>query len=74
MVYTEDSFNMLEIDHATKQVFSSVILSSNQQAAVQLIPQHVIERSIAHWIGNPSMISNIDLEDISFERLNLFSL
>ena len=54
--HTDDSINMLEIDHATKQVFSSTIVSNSENAELQMIPTHVIEQSIAHWMGNPSMI------------------
>lgn len=58
---------MSECDHWNKEVFSSWVM----------VPSHayggptkdlIYEKAVADRMGNPSIISSLDLDNISFER------
>lgn len=58
---------MMEIDHATKQVYSNVILSGSDKHNT-LQDSRVYEKTVSYRLSNPAMISYVNLEKIAFER------
>lgn len=58
---------MMEIDHATKQVYTNIILSGNEKHS-SLQDSRMYEKTVSYRLSNPAMISYVNLEKIAFER------
>ncbi|ODM92235.1 Ankyrin repeat domain-containing protein 13D [Orchesella cincta] len=63
----DDCVKMMEIDHATKQVYTNIFLSGNDK---HKSPQdsRLYEKTVSYRLSNPAMISFVNLEKIAFER------
>lgn len=62
---------MMEIDHATKQVYSNIILSGTENTFQD---SKRYEEAVSYRLSNPAMISYVNLEKIAFERFEVVQI
>jgi hypothetical protein len=65
--FVDDCVQTMEIDHSTRKVYSSVMLSGNSRSTV-MPNSRTYEKSVSHRLSNPVVIAFVDLDKIAFER------